>query len=160
QLIERTATNPSGTFSNDSGFGEVNMEGAIKAGSEWVDIVNPAQGKITPNFAEPITFRIVKPLAGSGPASTADFQLKRNVTLPDASDGIDITNNAVPVDPNTGLFDFQPDFSGTPETGFWTAGGNGLGLFVFGSNGRVRSITGPAVANTLGNNVPQRSYSF
>src|SRR6185369_8852833 len=114
--------------------GEVNMEAAIKAGSEWVDIVNPPAGKITPNFAEPITFRIVKPLAGSGPVSTADFQLKRNVTLPDASDGIDITNQAVVVDSNTGLLDFQPDFSGTPESGFWTPGANGLGLTVFGSN--------------------------
>src|SRR5262249_53125187 len=69
QLLRVTATsatktpaNPLGFHTNNYGWGEINMEAAIKAAREWIDVIPPTAGGATPNMTEPVIFQIVQPI--------------------------------------------------------------------------------------------------
>jgi hypothetical protein len=171
RLLETTATNPRGVFTNEYGFGELNLEAAIKAGSEWIDIGGPSPMTSTPNMAELFTFQLrtaSMPAIPVGSAAPLTSGRAWRDTDPDGGGGTEITGDLT-VDPVTGFLDYQPNFPPDPRP-FWGvpgpggAGANRLNVqltadYICGP--RVRTLLGPQVTDPVtGSVVPARDYVF
>lgn len=170
-VLQSTATNPRGAYSTDYGFGEVNMEAAIKASSPWIDTINPINQSSTPNRAEAFVFNLVDrtlPLP-TVPADLMSFDAQRN---PDTNGigGEDITGLVIPgVAPGTNTY--QPNYAPDPRALWNFAGSNRLNVRLlitpqnpgdpsFGTTFARRSLVGPGAPGPLNNPVPSRDYSF
>jgi len=177
QLLALTATsatktpaNPAGVHTNNYGWGEVNLEAAIKAAREWIDVLTPTAGGTTPNMTEPVLFRIVQP-SFPAPALAMTPATLTSVDRSISGGTTDVTASVTPFTLPNGdtAMEFQPDCAATAGTanGPWI-GSNSVNVTISATctdpNSNVltsgRTLAGDAVINPLGNDVPARSYSF
>ncbi len=162
-LYESARRQPGAGFTNQYGNGELNLDGAVKLGTEWIEPLSPTHRQIIPSFGEP--FRAILHKPGGVPLDPADFTALRDVPGLDPDVGTDISSLVTIVDPSTGEVEFTPgtsvpdDVPGDPLAR-WSPGTNRLSVKLFGADGRVRSLVGGSVDNPDGNNQPAHDFVF
>jgi subtilisin family serine protease len=142
RLITRTTTGFTGTRTDEYGWGLINYEAALKASTNYIDLLSPAPGQRTGNQGQQVQAFIRQPIPV--PLSRSDFKLIQN--------GTNRTKEVKIVDRATGEIEYQP---------------NSQTRFLLGSNvidiqsrsavypDAVRSFSGEAVGH-----IPARDFIF
>jgi len=147
-ILQSTARNPRGRFTNELGYGVIDLAAALKASTVWIDLGGPSRDEVTPSLAEPLRARISLPFVpGQVQQGTVEYGddfvvLREGVTMP---------SNQVDIDARSGEFQIQPDFDTR-----WNPGINRIDIQAKSLDGtRTRTLRGDAEGN-----IPARDFHF
>lgn len=160
QILIRTARSPIGAFSNDYGFGVINVAAALQEFSPVIDVFSPGARESTPSFGEPIRASVVRytldPVLGGLPGEyvRTPAGLMQNVDPPDfqlSLNGADLTD-LLELSPDGSLITYAPSLAER-----YSIGNNALDLVVsdLDTPNGTRNLVGPAVGR-----VPARNFQF
>lgn len=145
-LLQQTARNPFGVPTQQLGYGQIDVDRALKQFTQYVDVVAPEPNEVTASTSEALIARIVLPVPQA--LDETLFEVYKN--------GQDVTFETEITDPIGGFIEFVPF-----EDDAYEIGVNSLDIVTINPIDPecVRSLEGDAVVEP-GVNIPARALRF